>query len=304
MAWTGRGAAALMLAAMASGTAAAQPQAKTAAQIEQELAANRAAEAALEAQLAEAKRLEAEATLERYAAMAEEAAAAKAYLASQQPPAAETGEAAEPDPNLVQETTTTTETSNGTETKTEVVKTYSQAALRDSETGTQKFGGIEFGIGIAFSYDLGDNDRIKEAEVVNGIVRVTDQENVGARIILESHYLFTPVQGFFANIAKNVFDLENRRGGVKTWGVGPFMALQPGTDNIIEAVGAGLMMGFRRPGTESDSFNIGVGILYDLNVRTLGEGILADEALPEGEEDIRYLEQEQSALLVMTSYSF
>ncbi len=64
------------------------------------------------------------------------------------------------------------------------------------------------------------------------------------------------------------------------------------------------MLGLRRPGEETASFNIGIGVLYDLNVRVLGEGVVANQPLPPGETEIRYLEEEQSGLLIMTSYSF
>ncbi|NWG90986.1 MAG: hypothetical protein HXY21_00555, partial [Parvularculaceae bacterium] len=178
--------------------------------------------------------------------------------------------------------------------------------------GTQNFAGLNFGIGISATYDLGKNDRVSEATLVGGppgIVRVTNQDNVRARIMLESHYFFTPpdARAFGAFGPKNPSAAQIKGDGAAPepakWGIGPFVALQPGTENIIEAIGMGLMVGFRR-GDSGDSFNIGVGVAFDPNTRTLGEGIVAGQPLPPGETDIRYLEQEQFGLLFLSSYSF
>lgn len=183
----------------------------------------------------------------------------------------------------------------------------------DPAPGTQNFAGLNFGIGISATYDLGKNDRISEAALVGGppgIVRVTNQDNVRARIMLESHYFFTPPNGrafgFFG--PRNPTDESMKGLGAgpaepAKWGIGPFVALQPGTENIIEAIGMGLMVGFKR-GDSGDSFNIGVGVAFDPNTRTLGDGIIAGQPLPPGETDIRYLEQEQFGLLFLSSYSF
>lgn len=177
--------------------------------------------------------------------------------------------------------------------------------------GTQNFAGLNFGIGISATYDLGQNDRVSEATLVGappGIVRVTNQDNVRARIMLESHYFFTPpgARAFWFFGPRNPRFDEMRADGTPQptkWGIGPFVALQPGTENIIEAIGMGLMVGFRR-GDSGDSFNIGVGAAFDPNTRTLGDGVIAGQPLPAGETDIRYLEQEQFGLLFLSSYSF
>lgn len=163
--------------------------------------------------------------------------------------------------------------------------------------GTRQFGGLEFGVGISFTLDIGTSDRISDAELVNGIVRVRDENNGVARIMLESHYLF----------------VQNRRGPFGTpsgrWGHGPFIALQPGTDDIIEAIGIGWMLGFRRPvppdGEDTgQSFNLGFGIVVDPNTRILGDGIVANQPLPDGETAIRYQEQMQTGILALASFSF
>ncbi|MGA1798470.1 hypothetical protein VH567_06785 [Sphingomonas sp. 4RDLI-65] len=167
-------------------------------------------------------------------------------------------------------------------------------ALDKKPGGT--FGGIDFGGGISFTLDVGTSDRISDAALVNGIVRVNDENNGRARIMLESHYFFTPR----ANI--DFLDLRNTR-DEKQWGWGPFIALQPGTDDVIEAVGMGVMFGARR-GAGDDSFNLGFGVVVDPNTRILGEGLRANKPLPAGESAIRYKEEMQTGILILSSFSF
>ncbi len=280
----------------------------------------------LQKKLEAAKVREAEQAIAAEDAAVRKAAQARSYLASigrNPPPAAAAADdqaaavaaaAAAADSKDVK--ATVTRKPDGTvETKVEP-----QRALAEADNNKQTFGGIEFGIGIAFSYDLGDNDRVRSASVVDGLVRVDHMDNVRARLILESHYLFTPTDVLgITNIfgLSNATEIKNTAGKTayvpkdrKEWGIGPFVALQPGTDNVIDAIGAGLMLGFRRSAVAGstnnagDSFNIGIGILYDIDSRVLGDGIFANKPLPGNEKDIRYMTREQSGLLIMTSYSF
>ena len=221
--------------------------------------------------------------------------------------------ASDPPPVAAQPGTVVTETSHPDGTRVVERRPITQADLAGSETGSQTFGGIEFGVGMAFSLDLGDRDRVRDAQLVNGIVRVSRGDNVRARLILETHYFFTPQTDF---PLFGICNPSRRRSGTQTpspndcasdqpmWGWGPFIAVQPGSDNIIDAIGAGLMVGLRRPGEGSQSFNIGVGILYDMDVQLLGDGIFENEPLPPGETEIRYRREAQSGLMVMSSYSF
>lgn len=156
----------------------------------------------------------------------------------------------------------------------------------------EDFGKLGFGAGLSLTIDLGTKDRIAEAQIVKGIVRVTDQNNAIARLLLETHYLFKPA-------GTGPFGLAE-----KMWGVGPFVAVQPGEDRIIEALGFGLMIAFRREETKTDSFNIGVGFMIDPNTRVLGDGFVANAAPPSGEEEVRYRETSQKGLMLMTSFSF
>ena len=170
-------------------------------------------------------------------------------------------------------------------------KRVADAAAAAAETENQrKFAGFDLGVGISVTIDFGGLERINEAEVVAGIVRVKDEDDVRARIMLESHYFFTDSPGPFG-VAKG------------DWGWGPFVAIQPGTDEIIEAAALGVMVGFRQKGSDR-SFNIGLGVAVDPNVQTLGDGIERDMPLPVGETDVRFREEAQYGLVLLFSQTF
>ena len=155
----------------------------------------------------------------------------------------------------------------------------------------REFAGLSFGVGVSLTVDTGNNDRVDEAQIIDNIVRVDKESNARARIMLESHYFFTPNHKFWGI---NIGD----------WGLGPFIALQPGTDEIIEAIGAGLMIGFKRQGESSSSWNFGLGVVVDPNVKILGDGFLPNQPPPGEETSIRYKEKAQTGILLVSSFSF
>jgi len=121
-----------------------------------------------------------------------------------------------------------------------------QLLAEDGPPGGREFAGINFGVGVSLTVDTGNNDRVESASLDQaGIVRVSRDQNDIARIMLETHYFFQPKNKLFGIVD----------------GHGPFVALQPGTDEIIEAIGLGWMVGFKRgeAGT-NDSWNFGVGL--------------------------------------------
>ena len=158
----------------------------------------------------------------------------------------------------------------------------------------REFAGLNFGVGISLTHDVGSNARVKSASVVNGIVRVNDENNDIARIMLESHYFFTTNRKFLGSVSS------------LKWGWGPFMALQPGTDDIVEALGGGLMIGFKRSDDPSDtsSWNVGFGLVIDPNKTILGDGITENQPLPPGETEVRLKEKSQLGILVISSFTF
>lgn len=161
--------------------------------------------------------------------------------------------------------------------------------------GNRAFAGLELGVGLSFTVDIGKRDRIGNATLVNGVIRVDDENNDRARVMLESHYFLTPGVG-----GNNPDDPTVKPA---RWGIGPFVAIQPGSDEVIEAIGMGLMIGLRR-GDSGQSFNLGFGYVVDPNTRVLGDDLRPNAPLPPGETEIRYKDTAQNGYLILTSFSF
>ena len=66
---------------------------------------------------------------------------------------------------------------------------------------------------------------------------------------------------------------------------------------------AKVMIGFRQP-DKSSSWNLGIGVIYDPDTKTLGDGIRPNQPLPAGETMIRYKERAQKGVVILTSFSF
>ncbi len=179
-----------------------------------------------------------------------------------------------------------------------------ETEVRNEESGDRAviptaLEGFKFGVALGLTMDLGDNDRVESAEVVNGVVRVTKDNNYSPRIMLETHYFFTPDPEKDLYLKNGKF-LGHQEG---EFGIGPFVAIQNGSDDFIEYIGAGVMLGFRR-GNTKESFNIGLGVVVDPSAQILGDGIVENQPLPEGETAVRYKETSQVGLLALVSYAF
>jgi hypothetical protein len=175
----------------------------------------------------------------------------------------------------------------------EVAKLELARNVARDEKAAQDFLGLNLGLGLGVSFDLGSGDRIADAEVVDGIVRVTKEQNIVPRIVLEAHY----------------FIRHNGRGedfNLATRGNGPFVCVQSSGQNAIEGFGLGWMWGWRyKPGPPSSkSFNLAAGLIFDGNVTVLGDGLEANEPLPAGETAIRFKEESRLGALIFGSFSF
>lgn len=154
---------------------------------------------------------------------------------------------------------------------------------------------LGFGLGISYTHDLGDHDRILIQDDVfldaNGLVRLKEDNNSIPRFILETHVFFEP-DWFGPNQGD--------------WKVDPFVAVQPGTDELISAIGMGVMVGFKttKPQDETSSWNFGLGVMVDPKVRILDDGIEEGSPLPANETYARTKVTDQWGLLLMTSYGF
>jgi hypothetical protein len=147
-----------------------------------------------------------------------------------------------------------------------------------------------FGFGVGLALQLGQN-AVEEATVDAGLVRVTREADALAGLVLEGHYLFQ----------------VGTRGDTEI-GLGPFVAVQAGSPDVVDSAGIGIMIGMRRAaGSDSPGwgrgFNIGIGAMFDPNVKKLGDGIFRNEPLPPGETSIRYREEHAIRGVIMVTYS-
>ncbi len=166
-----------------------------------------------------------------------------------------------------------------------------------SSAQNREFAGLNFGVGVSLTHDTGNNGRIQEAFIdETGKVRIKKDQNDIARIMLESHYFFTTEKA--DPKAYSFFGMTPSH----KWGHGPFIALQPGTDEIIEAIGLGWMVGFKKSDTES--WNIGLGFVIDPSVKILGDDIEENQILPAGETQIRLKETSQGGFFLLASFTF
>jgi hypothetical protein len=160
-------------------------------------------------------------------------------------------------------------------------------AEADAKSAIDFEGKLGFGVGIGFSWGRGA-ERVEDAEVVSGVVRVKRAATDKPRLFLEAHK----------------FVWVHRAQGI---GVGPFVSVQSGADDALSSWGAGIMVGFRekaKQGDEPTSWNLGLGYLWDADVKTLGDGVVADAPLPEGETEIRYKNTSAGSVFVVFSRRF
>ena len=182
-----------------------------------------------------------------------------------------------------------------------------------------------FGVGLSLTHDPGGSDRVDDAEIVNGIVRINRDSNTRARVMLEWHsWMFCEhleerevvddgthrsieiTKGEGDNIKKYWKQeppcLPTRRSS------GAFVAVQPGSDSVIDAIGLGWM--FRFPDKlqmlGNRTLNIGFGLIADQGVRVLGDGFVENTAPPTSptgtpETQVRYRTTSQSGIFAMAS---
>jgi hypothetical protein len=151
----------------------------------------------------------------------------------------------------------------------------------------EKFQGINFGLGVGVVGAPSDRLAQNGAQVVNGIVRVEDQSNTTASVLLESHYFFA--------------DKERPR-----FGHGPFVALRSGgsSNQIIDSIGLGYMLGWRYDDKSNSSWNIGAGLSINPSARVLGDGITKNAPLPLGETEVRTQTQTLLGFMILVSFSW
>lgn len=165
-------------------------------------------------------------------------------------------------------------------------------AQGDSPAQSQNRGFSEidwgFGVGIGFVDDFSGTPRVKRASLdANGIVRVDERANDGARLVLESHWFFDEKMSLWGS------DVHH----------GPFVTVSGGDENFLDAFGAGYLFGFARP-NGSTSWNIGIGVINDREVQVLGDGIEPDMPLEDNETSIRFKTTDKWGAMITFSLGF
>jgi hypothetical protein len=157
-----------------------------------------------------------------------------------------------------------------------------QASAQDLKT-------LGFGAALSLRWNVATPDIVDDAVVdANGIVRVATRSNTNAGFMLESHYL--------PWMSKK-----------KDFGVGLFVAAQPGGDNqIISAIGMGVAFGWKV--TDTRAFVLGFGYAAIPSAKVLGDEFVADQAAPKGPDGkplpIRFQQRDKGSVLILMSFVF
>jgi hypothetical protein len=199
----------------------------------------------------------------------------------------------------------------GPETHTATVTLNVQAAgtTTPQDISSTLKNNLGFGVGLGLSTNVTGPNIVNSATIdANGIVRVNTRANTTAGLILETHYYIWPwpkcVDLPLKPECGGVQQADNRR-----WGTGPFVAVQPGSSQIIAAAGGGWMIGFRREkGAMPNGFGLGVGYEAIPAAQVLGSEFVDGKPAPVGPNGqplpIRYTTEDKGALLFVLSVTF
>lgn len=185
-----------------------------------------------------------------------------------------------------------------------------------SVTPVKEFGGLGWGIGIAANFDIrGSRNQLSSAEVVNGIVRVTDTSgNASVSFVLEAHYF---LKDYFLPFVDKDACKKNYPGSpinCTEFAHGPFVAIEVGggaksavgANDPISGYALGWMFGMRHPNspTPNSSWNIGAGLRISPKGAVLGDGFVANQPPPAGETSIRYKTEPRLGVMLLSTFSF
>jgi hypothetical protein len=148
---------------------------------------------------------------------------------------------------------------------------------------------LGFGIGLGFRWNLVGGDLITEAEVDSaGIVRAKKRANTHTGFNFETHYLI-------------------RRNKAGSFGVGPFVAAEAGSDALITSVGLGVLVAWK-VNNQGRGFGLGIGYSAQPSIKVVGDEFVAGKPAPTGPDGkplpIRHQEKDEGSLLVILSVVF
>jgi hypothetical protein len=188
----------------------------------------------------------------------------------------------------------------------------------ETEEATNDFLGLEWGAGIGVIGGLGDDHAVEKASIVKGVVRVEEEGDLRPQVFLEMH-VFLGGFGKEDKVKnwrkyqrdKAEYRMDKARGADGAWptmaepplmGFGPFIALQSGDNEVIDALTLGFMWGFRKDPQNSASLNVGIGLSFDPSVQVLGGGLKDGQGTEETE--MRFKKEGQLGWALMTSFTF
>jgi hypothetical protein len=176
--------------------------------------------------------------------------------------------------------------------------------------------GLGWGLGIATNFDVGGR-RVNTASVINNVVRVEDNSNnVNVSFVLEAHYFFRDyLFGFDGTDSctprgRSLFNCtELAHGPFVAIEVGGGSSASPAANGPITGYAMGWMVGMRHPSlipgiaSSTASWNVGVGLRVSPNGKVLGDGLVANQALPAG-DSIRYKTEPRLGVMLVSTFSF
>ena len=149
---------------------------------------------------------------------------------------------------------------------------------------------LGFGVALSLQWNILKPNIVNDAAVdANGIVRVNTRSNTNAGFMLEMHYLMHQWK-------------DNKVG------TGPFVAVQPGTDQIISTVGAGWMIDWKVEPNSRKGFGLGLGYAARPSAKTLGDEFVDGKPAPLGPNGqplpIRFETRDKGSILAVLSFTF
>jgi hypothetical protein len=156
----------------------------------------------------------------------------------------------------------------------------------NTEPSLDKLG---FGLGLGFRWNVLSPDLVDEAEIdANGVVRVTKRANTHTGFVVETHYLV-------------------KRNCAATFGVGPFVAAEAGSDAIITSVSLGVLFAWKVD-DHGRGFGLGVGYSAQPAAKVLGPEFVEGQPAPKGPDDkplpIRLQQRDKGAIQLILSVVF
>lgn len=193
--------------------------------------------------------------------------------------------------------------------------------VTEVEEATNEFLGLEWGAGIGVMGGFGGDPGVEKVSIVDAgnskIVHVEEEGDLRPQVFLEMH-VFPVGQQVRAwreyQRWKEKDRMAQARGLARErsrdmpepplMGFGPFIALQSGDNEAIDALALGVMWGFRRKPEDTASLNLGIGLSFDPSVQVLGKGMKEGETLPNGETAVRLKKEGRFGWSLMASFTF